>query len=408
MKIGDICTKICSGGTPTSSVIEYYNGNIPWLNTKEICFNRVYSTEKNITQLGYESSAAKLIPRNSVIIAMYGATAAKCCINKIPLTTNQACCNLIIDEAKSDYNFVYYYMCSKYNELQSLANGAAQQNLNTQIIKDFELPSLSLTNQKAIAAVLSALDDKIEVNRAINKNLEETAQAIFKSWFVGFEPFGGVMPADWRIGTFSDIVKTTFGGDWGKEIPEGNHTKQVFCIRGADIPEVKLGNKGKMPIRYILSQNYALKQLTVGDIVIEISGGSPTQSTGRVCYISQALLDRYDRGIVCTNFCRAIKTKEHFSQFVYYYLQYLYTGDVFFSYENGTTGIKNFDLSGFLKTKEIVIPSSNYLYKFNELCLSVFAKTFSIGLQIQRLAEIRDALLPKLMSGEIDVSQVKI
>lgn len=96
MKIGDICTKICSGGTPASSIKEYYNGNIPWLNTKEVCFNRVYNTEKKITQLGYESSAAKLIPSNSVIVAMYGATAAKCCINKIPLTTNQACCNLII------------------------------------------------------------------------------------------------------------------------------------------------------------------------------------------------------------------------------------------------------------------------------------------------------------------------
>lgn len=171
MKIGDMCTKICSGGTPASSIKEYYNGNIPWLNTKEVCFNRVYNTEKKITQLGYESSAAKLIPSNSVIVAMYGATAAKCCINKIPLTTNQACCNLIIDETKGDYNFIYYYICYKYNELLSLTNGAAQQNLNTQIIKDFEIPSLSLEKQKAIAAVLSALDNKIEVNCAINKNL---------------------------------------------------------------------------------------------------------------------------------------------------------------------------------------------------------------------------------------------
>ncbi len=309
-----------------------------------------------------------------------------------------------------DKLFIYWLMRTKLYQrfVANYAHGTSVKHTSPSLIGKFCFMLPDIAEQKKISSILSALDKKIAINKAINKNLEETAQAIFKSWFVGFEPFGGVMPADWRIGTFSDIVKTTFGGDWGKEIPEGNHTKQVFCIRGADIPEVKLGNKGKMPIRYILSQNYALKQLTVGDIVIEISGGSPTQSTGRVCYISQALLDRYDRGIVCTNFCRAIKTKEHFSQFVYYYLQYLYTGDVFFSYENGTTGIKNFDLSGFLKTKEIVIPSSNYLYKFNELCLSVFAKTFSIGLQIQRLAEIRDALLPKLMSGEIDVSQVKI
>ena len=119
----------------------------------------------------------------------------------------------------------------------------------------------------------------------INHHLEQMAQAIFKSWFVDFEPFGGEMPSDWREGTFSEVISATIGGDWGKDSPAGNNTQEIYCIRGADIPDVNAGNKGKIPIRYILPKNYAVKQLKIGDIVVEISGGSPTQSTGRCALI---------------------------------------------------------------------------------------------------------------------------
>ena len=106
---------------------------------------------------------------------MYGATAGKTAISKIPLTTNQACCNLMIDADKADYRFVYYALVSEYNRLASLANGGAQQNLNAQQIKDFEIPFFSLKDQKRIANILSTLDDKIELNRRINDNLKATA-----------------------------------------------------------------------------------------------------------------------------------------------------------------------------------------------------------------------------------------
>ena len=111
---------------------------------------------------------------------------------------------------------------------------------------------------------------------------------------------------DWKKGVFADLIESTLGGDWGKESPSGGNTEMVYCIRGADIPEVKAGNKGKMPTRYILPKNYVAKRLLPGDIVVEISGGSPTQSTGRVAAISQSLLDRYDKGMVCTNFCMIV------------------------------------------------------------------------------------------------------
>jgi len=240
----------------------------------------------------------------------------------------------------------------------------------------------------------------------VNHHLEQMAQAIFKSWFVDFEPWSDTMPEDWREGTFSDIITITLGGDWGKETPIGNNTQEVYCIRGADIPDVNAGNKGKMPTRYILPKNYAAKKLNDGDIVVEISGGSPTQSTGRCALITHSLLKRYDRGMVCTNFCRAIKPMDGYSAFMYFYLRYLYNQNVMFSYENGTTGIKNLDITGLLETEPIFIPPVEIIAQFNETVRTFIDTIFANGLESESLATTRDALLPRLMSGEISAAEV--
>lgn len=189
--IGDICSKVMTGGTPLTKHKEYYDdGLIPWLKTKEVNFCRVAGTENHISALGLENSSAKLIPENSVIVAMYGQgdTAGRVAINKIPLCTNQACCNLVIDPKLADYQFVYFYLKNSYSELVRRKTGSAQPNLNTQIIKDFEISLPPLVEQKAIAHILGSLDDKIELNRQMNETLEAMAQALFKSWFVDFDP----------------------------------------------------------------------------------------------------------------------------------------------------------------------------------------------------------------------------
>ena len=170
-KISDLCSRVTSGGTPKSTVAEYYGGAIPWLNTKEINFGRIWKTEKTITNLGLENSSAKWISENSVIVAMYGATAGKSTIAKIPLTTNQACCNLTINPKIADYRYIYYCLYNDYNPLSSLANGGAQQNLSAHQISEYEVSIPSLTEQIRVADFLSALDDKIELNQKINDNL---------------------------------------------------------------------------------------------------------------------------------------------------------------------------------------------------------------------------------------------
>lgn len=309
-------------------------------------------------------------------------------------------------EGIADKDYLYYLVCSpKVREpaIKSMVGSSGRQRVQTDVVKNLEIDVPPLVEQEKIGSFLKALDNKIALNDRINKNLEQQAQAIFKEWFID-NPENN----EWSTGTFSELIKSTLNGDWGKEALTGNNTEKVYCIRGADIPEVKAGNKGKMPTRYILPKNFAAKQLAAGDIVVEISGGSPTQSTGRCTAITQSLLDRYDSGMVCTNFCKAMKPKEGYSLFIYYYWQYLYGKGVFFSYENGTTGIKNLDFSGFIETETILIPPVDKVIAFDDYCKSIFNQIFANGKQNEHLAVLRDTLLPKLMSGELDVSNIDI
>ena len=301
----------------------------------------------------------------------------------------------------NDRHFLYYLLRGLH--LNDRHIGTSQPLLTQEILNKIECSIPSPSEQRKIAALLGSLDNKIITNQMINDNLQQQLTAIFREWFIDAPE-----SAEWPRGTFADLIDHTISGDWGRDAPTGNYTEMVYCIRGADIPEVKAGNKGKMPTRFILPKNYAAKKLVDGDIVVEISGGSPTQSTGRAAPVSESLLGRYDRGMVCTNFCKAIKPKRGYSMFVYHYWQHLYDAGVFFGYENGTTGIKNLDISGFIETEEIVLPPFDIVKRFDTACQAIANKVYANGLENERLANLRDVLLPRLMSGEIDVASIKI
>lgn len=157
MKMSDTCLKICSGGTPSRKKAYYFKGGIPWLRTQEVDWNNIYDTEIKITAEAIKNSSARLIPENCVIIAMYGATAGKTGINKIPLTTNQACCNLQINPQIALYKFVYYWICKNYEKIKSLGQGS-QNNINAQIVKDYPIPIPSLVEQQRIVSILDRFD----------------------------------------------------------------------------------------------------------------------------------------------------------------------------------------------------------------------------------------------------------
>ena len=123
LKIKDICTRVSSGGTPSRSVSRYFEGDIPWVRTQEVDFNTINETQIRITEEAVRSSAAQLVPENTVILAMYGATAGKSAITSIPVTTNQACCNLELELTKCLPRYLFHWLMANYQEIKSLGQG---------------------------------------------------------------------------------------------------------------------------------------------------------------------------------------------------------------------------------------------------------------------------------------------
>ena len=393
VRLGDVCTRVCSGGTPKSTNLSYYGGEIPWLNTKEIDFNRIYFTEKTITDSGLNNSSAKWIVPNTVTVAMYGATAGKSCIVKVPMTTNQACCNLTINYEVADYEFVYYSLKNDYTTLASLANGGAQQNLNAQIIKDYVLKMPSLADQRRIASILSSLDRKIELNNKINADLEEMAQAIFKNWFVDFEPFKdgkfvdselGMIPEGWKVGTLGDITKNKSAKVKERNdvkvlspvttgelvLSEEYFTKQVFS---SSIAKYKIVNKGDFA--------YNPARVNIGSL-----GRNEFDFDGCVSpvYVVFSVLDGYE------NYFDLFRKTDFFKDSV----ASLAIGGV-------RQSLSYDDLSSI----EVIIPSENAVEEFNNLYNQMKKTIKANKLENSRLSTLRDTLLPRLMSDEQEVQE---
>ena len=415
VRIGDI-GDVVTGKTPSSKNPEYFGDEIPFVTPTDYknYHKNIYSSERYLSQAGKEVLGNKLLPINSVIVTCIGSDMGKVAINKVECITNQQINSIILKRDLADSDFIYYTLISMQEYLKMLARGGTTMPIvNKSTFEEIKLLLPPFPEQKAIAATLSALDDMIELNNQINKTLEEMAQAIFKSWFVDFEPFKdgefeeselGLIPKGWRVGAIDELIKETISGDWGKETPQGNYTEKVICIRGADIPDIAQGRRGNPATRYILKRNLEKKRLSENEIIIEISGGSPTQSTGRTVFITKELINSFQEPIICTNFCRTVRLKEAtYSSFVYSLLQYLYNEKVFFTYENGTTGIKNLDITTLFGQYKTVIPSEEVFAEYHSMYSEFLRYIYESGFECKKLSEIRDTLLPKLISGEIRV-----
>ena len=376
VKLGDICKYVTSGGTPKSSIKEYYEPKqIPWLKTKEVNYCRIYETEAYISKDGLDNSSAKMIPQNSVIVAMYGQgdTAGRVAINKIPLTTNQACCNLIIDETKAYYEFVYYQLVTLYEKMVSLKNGGAQPNLNAAIIKSMEIKLPPLKTQRYIADILSSYDDLIENNQKQIKLLEEAAQRLYKEWFVDLRFPGhentkivdGV-PEGWRKFPLEEIAPVVKGkkdanyGDKGGNYPFFTCLQETITAPGYSFDTSAV----------ILAGN--------GDFNVKLYRGK---------------FEAYQRTYVLAPF-------DHSNLFNLYFtvqnnMEALAKG------ASGST-IK-FLTKGMLQKILVLTADKKILDKFNDYEENIQQKVEALKKQVEDLTEIRNRLLPKLMSGEVEV-----
>lgn len=351
---------------------------------------------------------------NSIIIGRVGAYCGSIYLSesKCWVSDNAISAQLVNDE---DDLYYFYYLLKMLN-LNFYSVGTSQPLLTQNILKNLKVNIAGRKNQKIISDILLNYDKKIETNNKIIVNLEAQAQALFKYYFIDFEPFAddefidsdlGPIPEGWEVNNIGDLIDFDIGGGWGKENPDEKHTDPAFVIRGADLDGIKNGSFNKDNYRYHKANNYEKRKLEEGDIIFESSGGSPTQVLGRLLYINDKVLDAYNDNVICASFCKLIRIKDKvLGWYIFNILNYAYNNKALVKYEVQSTGLANFAFTIFKEDYNIIVPSRINLERFYRNTFSFMNYSANLSVQNRMLAQTRDALLPKLMAGEIDLDKL--
>ena len=396
MKLSEI-GQIVAGGTPKTKIEEYWNGDVPWITPKDLSSHAgmyISRGERNISQVGLDNSSAKLLPKGTVLFTSR-APIGYVAIARNEVTTNQGFKSIIVDD-ENDNIFIYYLLKNNIDIIENHANGSTFKEISGSVMKSLEFGIPSLREQKAIAHILSTLDDKIEVNNEINKTLENMAQAIFKQWFVDFEfpnengePYKssggemveselGTIPKGWEVVQFRDIFRFVKGK------------------KPKTIAECEFKDSEKYLTIDVLNRNSVLfcsKEKVIEanseDVLMVMDGAS----SGAV-YFGQ-------KGVVASTLAKLELISQKVSnQFLFYAIKY-FENDI----KTHTTGsaIPHTDKE-YTYRLMIALPNDISLQtKIDDLLCDISDTFIAREQENAVLKATRDTLLPKLMSGEIRV-----
>lgn len=389
---------VIGGGTPKTTEESYWNGSIPWLSVKDFCGDKkyVYNTEKSITVEGLNNSSTKLLHKDNIIISARG-TVGELAMIPYDMVFNQSCFGLI-PKGNNDPHFVYYLLKDKVRSLKSQTQGSVFDTITKATFDRIECADYSEEDQRRIASILSSLDRKIELNNKINADLEEMAQAIFKNWFVDFEPFKngkfvdselGMIPKGWKVGCL---------GDMGAVVCGKTPSKSNSNYYGGDIPFIKIPDMH-------------------GNVFVESSEDRLTE-LGSLSQIKK-LIPPYSLMVSCiaTVGLVSINTKPshtnqqintvipHNKSALFYLYQYIKNNEELLkNMGRGGTTTLNVNTRSFSNIR-LLIPSEIALEQFHRVVEGLFKK-IELNLHESRtLSTLRDTLLPRLMSGELEVPE---
>ncbi|EES71593.1 type I restriction modification DNA specificity domain protein [Paenibacillus sp. oral taxon 786 str. D14] len=410
--LGDV-VDIISGGTPKTTITEYWEPEeIDWITAKDVseCENRtIRKTSRRISKKGLENSSARILEPLTTVLIARGATTGKVALSSEGMAMNQTCYGLQAKEG-NDKLFIYYLMLSRYNSFRAIANGSIFETVIGSGIKSIQLNIPTFPIQQSIGKILGALDDKIELNNAINKNLEEMAQALFKRWFVDFEfpnengePYKssggefeeselGLIPKGWKVVTIGDYCKVrsgfAFKSSWWQD--EGIKVIKIKNIIGNTI---NLQDTDCVDEEKMLKASEFLAN--PGDILIAMTGAT----VGKI-----ALVPRTNEALLINQRVGKFFLGENpFKKngFLYCLLTQKVVFDQIVSVASGSAQ-PNISPTG-IESIKILLPDPKTLEYFNEITGSMLKNIVEINYGNKILTQIRDTLLPKLMSGEIRV-----
>lgn len=400
----------------------FENGVYPLVQTGEVKSAELYIRSHNASYSELGLSQSTIWPKNTLCITI-AANIAETALLGYPMCFPDSVVGFNAKPDESSELFMHYVFTYIRKAIQNTVSGSIQDNINIDYLTGLRFKIPLKHHQDKIVDILSVLDKKIENNNKINSELEAMAKAVYDYWFIQFNfpdgnnmPYkevGGKMvyskllkrdiPYGWDINSLSDWIKADKAGDWGKENQEGNYILQVDCIRGADINGLNGVGKVSAPNRFILKKNEH-KLLSPCDFVIEISGGSPTQSTGRMSAITNEVLERFEYPVICSNFCKVISLKDnqYFYNFSYMW-QWIYENNILFGWEGKTSGIKNLLFDAFVTKYKVAVPPKHLAKKFYEFVNPLQKKKQKLLQENSELESLRDWLLPMLMNGQVTI-----
>ncbi|KKH42790.1 restriction endonuclease subunit S [Methanosarcina mazei] len=372
---------LIGGGTPKTSVAEYWNGDIPWLSVADFNTGRkyVFDAEKSITQLGFEKSSTKLLQEGDIIISARGTVGVVAMLG-CEMAFNQSCYGVRAKEQESDNNYVYYLLKDAVNKLKQISHGGVFDTITRETFNEIDILLPPLPEQRAIASVLSSLDDKIDLLHRQNKTLEAMAETLFRQWFVE------EADEEWKTGKLGDIadINPTYKlkkGDVSSYLDMKNLNTSTFNPEGW----CKRGFSSGMKFK---NGDTLLARIT------------PCLENGKTCYVD--FLDEDEIGWGSTEYI-VIRMKNPFHPFISYILaKDKDFRDFAISSMSGSSGRQRAQ-AGLIKEYGIKLPPFPLIEEINIQLAGIVPKLENNAKQIRTLEKLRDTLLPKLMSGEVRV-----
>lgn len=415
LKIEDFC-EVIGGGTPSTKEDSYYGGEISWITPRDLTNYKkrfILRGERNITELGLKNSSARILPKNSILLTSR-APIGYLAIAEKEVCTNQGFKSLVINPEKADYNFVYYLIKSNVERIKGLGTGTTFAEISGSVVKNLKFSLPDLPTQTSIAEILSSLDDKIELNNKINQELESLAQTLFKQWFIDFEfpnengePYkssGGEM-VDSELGKIPKGWTTEVLSEKTKLIRGISYRKPELVLKGEGIAFVNLkcfslnGTFRQNGIKYYNGKHKNEQILCNNDILVAVTDltqdreiiGMPILWNG-----STTALPSLDTCIIRS------ETSE-LKNFLYYEFKTKRYKSRIIEHANGST-VLHLSVKG-LETYVFPMPNESLLKNWSAIIQPILETINSNINEIIELSKTRDILLPKLISGELEINE---